>query len=91
MKKGIVVLMVLVLLSGSLFAAGMQESAAKKTVINFPTAATTGAIYPLGSAIANMWNNEVPTVRASAQASAGGIENLNLVADGEAQMGVAVT
>ncbi len=91
MKKSLVVLMVIALLATSLFAAGGQESAAKKTVINFPTAATTGAVYPLGSAIANLWNTKLPHVRASAQASAGGIENLNLVADGEAQMGVAVT
>jgi len=91
MKKSLTILLVL-LLASSLFAAGAPETgAAKRTVINFPTAATTGAIYPLGSAIANLWNNTVPNVRTSAQASAGGIENLNLVADGEAQMGVAVT
>lgn len=90
MKKLITILL-LVLLITPLFAAGSGEKAPAKTVINFPTAATTGAVYPLGAAIANMWNNKVPTVRASAQASAGGIENLNLIADGEAQMGVAVT
>ena len=72
----------------TLFAAGAQE---QKTVINFPTAATTGAVYPLGAAICNMWNTELPNVRASAQASAGGIANLNMLADGEAQLGVAVT
>ena len=59
--------------------------------INFPTAATTGAVYPLGSAIANLWNTQLDNVRASAQASNGGVENLNLIADGQAQMGVAVT
>ncbi|MCK9548169.1 MAG: TAXI family TRAP transporter solute-binding subunit [Sphaerochaeta sp.] len=91
MKKLTVVLLVLLMTGATLFAAGAQEAGPKRTVINFPTAATTGAIYPLGSAIANLWNNTVPNVRTSAQASAGGIENLNLVADGEAQMGVAVT
>jgi TRAP transporter TAXI family solute receptor len=76
-----------------LFAAGAQEAAkpVEKTIINFPTAATTGAVYPLGAAICNMWNNVLPNVRASAQASAGGIANLNMIADGEAQLGVAVT
>ena len=59
--------------------------------INFPTAATTGAVYPMGSAIANLWNNNVEGVRVSAQASNGGVDNLNMIADGEAQMGVAVT
>jgi TRAP transporter TAXI family solute receptor len=90
MKKVTTLLLVLVLASSFLFSAGVAEDS-KKTVINFPTAATTGAVYPLGSAIANLWNNKLPNVRASAQASAGGIANLNMVADQEAQMGVAVT
>lgn len=69
-----------------------EEKVTASTVkINFPTAATTGAVYPLGSAIANLWNTELGYVRASAQASNGGVANLNLIADGEAQIGVAVT
>lgn len=72
--------------------AGSNNDSASGTVtINFPTAATTGAVYPLGSAIANLWNTKLDNVRASAQASNGGVENLNLIADGQAQMGVAVT
>lgn len=93
MKKCSVLVMLLIMLIPSLlFAAGSQESSAQqKTVINFPTAATTGAVYPLGSAMSNLWNTKLPNVRASAQASAGGIANLNMLADGEAQLGVAVT
>lgn len=93
MKKCSVLVMLLVMLIPSLlFAAGSQESGSQqKTVINFPTAATTGAVYPLGSAMSNLWNTKLPNVRASAQASAGGIANLNMLADGEAQLGVAVT
>jgi len=94
MKKARVLLLIAVLLvPAMLFAAGAQEAAkpVEKTIINFPTAATTGAVYPLGAAICNLWNNVLPNVRASAQASAGGIANLNMIADGEAQLGVAVT
>ena len=81
------------LVPATLFATGAQETSTKaqKTVINFPTAATTGAVYPLGAAMCNMWNTKLSNVRASAQASAGGIANLNMLADGEAQLGVAVT
>ena len=90
MKKiSVLVLLVALLIPSMLFAAGDQET--QKTVINFPTAATTGAVYPLGSAMSNLWNTKLPNVRASAQASAGGIVNLNMLADGEAQLGVAVT
>ena len=97
MKKTVVLALLVALLTGSLlFGAGAQESQTtkapvKKTVINFPTAATTGAVYPLGSAMSNLWNTKLDNVRASAQASAGGIANLNMIADGEAQLGVAVT
>ena len=96
MKKSRVLAMLVVvalLVGSSVFAAGTQETSAKeqKTVINFPTAATTGAVYPLGAAMCNLWNTTLPNVRASAQASAGGIANLNMLADGEAQLGVAVT
>jgi TRAP transporter TAXI family solute receptor len=90
MKKiSVLVILITLLIPSLLFAAGDQET--QKTVINFPTAATTGAVYPLGSAMSNLWNTKLPNVRASAQASAGGIANLNMLADGEAQLGVAVT
>jgi TRAP transporter TAXI family solute receptor len=89
MKKLLLIVLVFVMVGSFAFAAGGSET--QKTVINFPTAATTGAVYPLGSAIANLWNTKLPHIKASAQASAGGIANLNMVADQEAQMGVAVT
>lgn len=95
MKKSklLIILLVLLLLPTTIFASGNKENgeAVKKTIINFPTAATTGAVYPLGAAMSNMWNTELDNVRASAQASAGGIANLNMLADQEAQLGVAVT
>lgn len=59
--------------------------------ISFMTAATTGTVYPLGSAIATLWNDELDYVNASATASNGGVENLNCIREGEAQIGVAVT
>ena len=31
-----------------------------KVNIAFPTAATTGALYPLGAGIANLWNTRLP-------------------------------
>lgn len=37
-----------------------------------------------------MWSNNVPGVQAASQASAGGIENLNMVSDGEAQVSIAI-
>lgn len=63
----------------------------KVTKINFPTAGASGALYAVGAAITNMWNQKVPGVQAASQASKGGINNLNLVADGEAQVSIAIS
>lgn len=84
-----------ILLAGVLLISGCsakQENFEKegKTIINMPTASTTGALYPLGSSIATLWNERVDSVQVSAQASNGGIENLNLLQNQEAQVSMAV-
>ena len=60
-------------------------------VINFPTASASGALYAVGAAITNLWDTEIGYVSASSQASAGGIENLTLVSEGEAQVSIAIS
>ncbi|MGF6905735.1 TAXI family TRAP transporter solute-binding subunit [Fusobacterium sp. PH5-44] len=65
--------------------------AKEKVTINFPTAATTGALYPLGAAITNLWSTQLDYVKANSQASGGGIANLNLLAEGEAQVSIAIS
>jgi len=62
-----------------------------KVKINFPTASASGALYAVGAAITNNWNKTIPTVSASSQASAGGIANLNMVSEGEAQVSIAIS
>ncbi len=59
--------------------------------INFPTASESGALYAVGAAITNLWDTEIDYVSASSQASKGGIENLNLTAEGEAQVSIAIS
>ncbi|WP_249869674.1 TAXI family TRAP transporter solute-binding subunit [Oceanobacillus saliphilus] len=65
---------------------GNDETSSGNTELNFPTASTTGTIYPLGAAMANIWNNEVDGIRVNAQGSNGGVENLNLLKEGEGQI-----
>jgi len=60
-------------------------------VINFPTAGESGALYAVGAAITNLWDTEISYVSASSQASKGGIENLNLTSEGEAQVSIAIS
>jgi len=66
-------------------------AAHEEVVINFPTASASGALYAVGAAITNLWDTEIDFVSASSQASAGGIENLNLVSAGDAQVSIAIS
>lgn len=61
----------------------------KVTNLNFPTASTTGTIYPLGAAMSNIWGKDLDGIKVNAQASNGGVDNLNLLKDGEAQISFA--
>ncbi len=97
-KKVLAVSMAAMVMAGAFAGCGddkKTESSAKPAAgqtlkINFPTAGASGALYAVGAAITNMWSNNVPSVQAASQASAGGIENLNMVSDGEAQVSIAI-
>ncbi|MBU5670077.1 TAXI family TRAP transporter solute-binding subunit [Peptoniphilus sp. MSJ-1] len=62
-----------------------------KYPINLPTANTTGTLYPLGASLAYMWNTNLDDVSVSSQSSNGGIENLNLIYEGDAEVSLGVT
>lgn len=68
-----------------------EAASRKKVNLSFPTAATTGALYPLGAGIANLWNTKLDYVTARVQASNGGVQNLNLLKEKEAQVSFAVS
>ena len=57
--------------------------------INIGTATTGGAYYPIGNAIAKLWNEKVPGVKASAQATSGTPHNIQLMGKKEAEVGIA--
>lgn len=67
------------------------EAPAKVVKINFPTAGASGALYAVGAAITNNWTKNVPGIQAASQASAGGIANLNMVSNNEAQVSIAIS
>ena len=77
-KLKILCLLLLVLLTTS---CGQKEE-----VINIPTAATSGNLYPLGAALANLYNDKIPGIKACNQASNGGLDNLHLMERKEVQL-----
>ena len=95
MKKLLAFCFILMIASFFAFAGGSAETREPvghpTVVIRFPTAGASGALYSVGAAITNMWNTQIPFVKASSQASAGGIDNLNQIADGESQVSIAIS
>ena len=98
MKKNVTVLLctalLIVIAAGSYGPnAGAAAAPAKKETvfINFPTASTTGAVYAVGAALANIWNENIEGIQVSAEASNGGVQNLGFMSIGDAQVSVAVT
>jgi uncharacterized protein len=76
---------------GQSAAAPKAEGGGGKTVINVATATTGGAYYPIGNAIAQLWNEKVPGVNASAQATNGTPHNIQLMAKKDAEVAIAQT
>jgi len=104
MKKILAICLIMMTVTACIMASGSSEAkAAGKSssntedgthptvILRFPTAGASGALYSVGAAITNMWNNTIPFVKASSQASAGGIDNLNQIADGESQVSIAIS
>lgn len=87
-------------LAGTILALSLASCNEKKTAANgshekvtikFPTAGASGALYAVGAAITNLWDTQIDFVSASSQASNGGIDNLNQIADGESQVSIAIS
>ena len=89
MRKTIALVLAIILTMVLLVGCSNKET--ETVYLKFPTASTTGSIYPIGAAIANLWNENIEGINVSVEASNGGVQNLNLVAEKEAQIGVAVT
>ncbi len=68
-------------LSSSLAAAGV--------FINVGTGPVGGTYYPVGSAMAKIWSDSVPGMKASAQSTGGTRNNIQLLADGDAEVAFA--
>ena len=69
---------------------GLSDAwAQKKARISIATGGTGGVYYPYGGAIANVISRNVPGVEATAEVTAAAVDNIKLVAAGEADLGYA--
>ena len=60
-------------------------SASAVQFVNIATGPTGGTYYPVGSAMAKIWTDHIEGLKASAQSSGGTMNNIQLLADGEAE------
>ena len=54
-----------------------------KKFLNIGTGGTAGTYYPIGGAIAEVLNKEIPGMSASAQSTGASVANINMLGDGE--------
>jgi len=63
------------------------EEKTKQTVfLNIATGGTAGTYFPLGGALAEIWNKNVPGVNATAQSTGASVANINLLKEGKADV-----
>ena len=65
---------------------GLIGSARAETFINVLTGGTSGVYYPLGVAMANLFNENIEGANAQAQSTKASVENLNLLQQGKGEL-----
>ncbi len=92
MKRNLALLLVAVL---AMFAfAGCSSPAseegaaapAETVFVNIGTGGTAGTYFPLGGAFAEIWNNKIEGINATAQSTGASVANINLLKDGKVEV-----
>ena len=82
MRRGLKILVLAMVMAGL-----VAGAASAVTFINIATGSTGGAYYPLGAAMAKIWNDNIEGIKASAQSTGGTVNNIQLMGSGEAETG----
>lgn len=67
-----------------------QGSGGEDLNLAFATGGTSGTYYPLGGAIANVWNKKIDNVNVTIQPAGASVENINRVSSGEVDIVMAM-
>lgn len=89
MKKILSFLLAGALITGLVAGCGGGEkkaTPAKQQFVNIATGGTAGTYYPLGGALAEILNKNIPGVNASAQSTGASVANINLLATGKVDL-----
>ncbi len=90
MKKTLAFLVVVVMVAGLIAGCGggakEQPKPAAQKFINIATGGTAGTYFPLGGAMAEIINKNVPGANASAQSTGASVANVNMLKDGKVDL-----
>ena len=67
-----------------------EAAAEDRVFLTMATGSTGGTYFPLGGAMAGVWNDNIDEVRVNTQSSGASVENLRLLQSGEVDMVLAV-
>lgn len=70
------------------FSVAVTPTLAQMNWISVATGTTGGVYYPVGGALAEIWNRHVPRVDASVEATGASVENLRLINRGESEVAI---
>lgn len=68
--------------------AGCGDSAGEKKFLNIATGGTAGTYYPIGGAMAEILNNNIQGMNASAQSTGATVANINMLKDGSVDLAI---
>ncbi len=92
-RKSLSIMLVLVLVVSMLAGCGEKAPATtggtdsgKDAFISIATGGTAGTYFPLGAAIAKIYNENIPGITANAQSTGASVENVGLVSKGETEL-----
>lgn len=87
LKRSMSIVLVLVLLSGLVIGCGdSQQAGGKENYISIATGGPAGTYFPLGGAIAKIFNDNIEGVTANVQSTGASVENIGLVSKGDAEI-----
>ena len=72
----------------AVIAAGCGQDGAEKKYVNIATGGTAGTYYPVGGAIAEILNKNIPGMNASAQATGATVSNINMLYAGDVDLAI---
>jgi uncharacterized protein len=85
-RKNIVFLLISVIVLTSMVGCGAPSNQPQKVAIKVATGNTGGVYYPVGVAIGQLFSDKIENVISSAMSTGGSVDNIGLLASGEAQV-----